>query len=68
MDALLTSASGSPIPGGILKLQRLNGSAWQNVRLDVTGADGAATAAVPPGGGHDVRVVFVPPATQPAGR
>ena len=37
----LTNAAGAPLKGAIVKLQRLN-SGWQNVALDVTGADGEA--------------------------
>jgi ribosomal protein L27 len=68
LDALLTNAAGSPIQGGVLKLQRLNGDAWQNLRLDVTGADGAAALLHSLAAATTLRVVFAPPDTQPAGR
>ena len=67
LDALLTNAAGSPIQGGVLKLQRLNGSAWQNVRLGVTGADGAAVLLYTPGAATTLRVVFAPPADAAGG-
>jgi hypothetical protein len=68
LDALLTNAAGSPIQGGLLKLQRLNGDVWRNVHPDVTGADGAAVLLYCPTEATRLRVVFAPPATQPAGR
>ena len=67
LDALLTNVAGSPIPGGVLKLQRLNGDAWQNVRLGVTGADGAGVLLYVPAAATTLRVVFAPPVSQPAG-
>ena len=68
LDALLTNASGSPIQGGVLKLQRLNGDAWQNAGLGVTKADGAAVLLYSPATATALRVVFAPPDEQPAGR
>jgi hypothetical protein len=68
LGALLTSAAGEPLQGGILKLQRLSGSRWVNAGLDVTGADGAATLLYRPSAATTLRVVFAPPAAQPAGR
>ena len=68
LEALLTSAGGQPLQGAILKLQRVSGGRWVNVRLDVTGADGAATFLYRPSAATTLRVVFSPPATQPSGR
>jgi hypothetical protein len=68
LDALLVNAAGAPLPGGVLKLQRLSGSAWQNASLAVTGADGAATLLYLPETTTTLRLVFTPPAGQPAGR
>jgi hypothetical protein len=68
LGALLTNAAGAPLQGGILKLQRLSDGRWANVRLDVSGADGAATFFYRPSAATELRVVFAPPATQPAGR
>jgi ribosomal protein L27 len=67
LDALLTNAAGSPLQGGVLKLQLLNGDAWENVRLGVTDAGGAAVFLYSPAAATVLRVVFTPPATQPAG-
>ena len=68
LRALLTNATGAPLQGGILKLQRQDDGRWVNVGLDVTGADGAATFFYRPSAATALRVVFTPPATQPAGR
>jgi murein DD-endopeptidase MepM/ murein hydrolase activator NlpD len=68
LAALLVSAAGAPLQGGILKLQRLSDDRWINVGLDVTGADGAATLLYRPSAATALRVVFAPPAAQPAGR
>jgi murein DD-endopeptidase MepM/ murein hydrolase activator NlpD len=67
LDALLTNAAGSPLQGGLLKLQRRDGDAWRNVQLAVTGTDGAAVLLYGPTAATALRVVFAPPATQPAG-
>jgi hypothetical protein len=67
LDALLTNAAGSPVQGGLLKLQLRDGDAWRNVQLDVTGADGAAVLLYSPTAATALRVVFAPPATQPPG-
>jgi murein DD-endopeptidase MepM/ murein hydrolase activator NlpD len=67
LDALLTNAAGAPIQGGVLKLQLLNGESWQNLRLDVTGADGAAALSYCPPATTTLRVVFTPPDEQPVG-
>ena len=54
-----------PLQGAIVKLQRLAFRRWQNAALDVTGADGQADFLYTPTGATSLRVVFVPPATQP---
>jgi murein DD-endopeptidase MepM/ murein hydrolase activator NlpD len=68
LEALLVNAAGEPLQGGILKLQRRNGSRWANVRLGVTDAEGSAVFLYPPPAATALRVVFAPPAEQPAGR
>jgi murein DD-endopeptidase MepM/ murein hydrolase activator NlpD len=65
---LLANASGVPVQGGMLKLQRLSGAAWQNVRLGVTDAAGAAVLAYRPEAATTLRVLFAPPVSQPVGR
>jgi ribosomal protein L27 len=68
LDALLTNAVGEPLQGGILKLQRLKGERWVNVRLGVTDAGGAATFLYRPSATTLLRAVFSAPAEQPADR
>ncbi len=64
----LTNSTGAPLQGGILKLQRLSGGRWKNVRLDVTGADGEATFLYAPSAATVLRVTFAPPTGQPEAR
>ena len=66
--ASLTNRSGAPLQGGILKFQRVRAGRWENVRLDVTGADGEATFLYTPSAATALRVTFAPPADQPAAR
>ena len=66
LTASLTNAAGAPLQGAIVKLQRLK-SGWQNVGLDVTGADGEAVFLYTPASATSLRVVFAPPAEQPDG-
>jgi hypothetical protein len=68
LTATLTNTGGAPVQGGILKLQRSSSKRWQNVRLAVTDAQGAATLLYRPSGRISLRVVFAPPATQPPAR
>ena len=51
LTAALTNAAGAPLQGAIVKLQRLE-SGWQDVGLDVTGADGEAVFTVHAGERH----------------
>ena len=58
LDALLTNAAGSPIQGGVLKLQLRNGDAWRNVGLGVTDASGAAVFTYSLGAATTLRAVL----------
>ena len=68
LGATLANAAGDPLPGAVVKLQRLNADRWKNVALDVTGKDGEADFLYTPAAATSLRVVFAPPVTQPEGR
>jgi len=66
--ASLTNAAGKALQGGIIKLQRLNGARWENVRLNVVDAHGEVTFLYTPSAATALRVTFAPPSDQPAAR
>ena len=68
LTASLENAAGDALQGAIVKLQRLSTGRWKNVSADVTGADGQADFLYTPAGATSLRVVFIPPATQPEAR
>jgi ribosomal protein L27 len=68
LQALLANSAGGPLQGAVLKLQSVKSGRWVTTGLDVTGADGATTFFCRPAEATRLRVVFVPPATQPSGR
>ena len=68
LTASLTNAAGDPLRGAIVRLQRLDTGRWKNVALDVTGTDGGADFLYTPAGATSLRMVFIPPATQPEAR
>jgi murein DD-endopeptidase MepM/ murein hydrolase activator NlpD len=67
LTATVTNAAGSPLQGAIVRLQLLE-SAWENVGLAVTDADGEAVFIYAPLVATSLRVVFAPPPARPDGR
>jgi hypothetical protein len=65
LAASLTNAVGDPLQGAIIKLQRLRAGRWENAARGVTGTGGQADFLYTPEAVTSLRMVFVPPATQP---
>ncbi|HZL65510.1 MAG TPA: peptidoglycan DD-metalloendopeptidase family protein [Thermoleophilia bacterium] len=67
LTAMLTNASGQPVAGARVTLQRRAGGSWTPAGAGLTGADGIATLAFRPALWTVARAAFSPPAVQPAG-
>jgi len=66
LRAVLTNAKGAALRGAIVRLERLRGDSWLEVRLGVADGEGRASWAYRPYRRTTLRVTFTPPSTQPA--
>jgi murein DD-endopeptidase MepM/ murein hydrolase activator NlpD len=64
LTATLTSAAGAPLRGALVRLDRLNGERWVEVRVGVTDALGSAALDFVPARRTTVRATFLPPDDQ----
>ncbi len=66
LTAVLTNATGAALRGAIVRLERLRGDSWLEVRLGVSDGEGRISFTYRPARRTTLRVTFTPPATQPA--
>ena len=68
LAATLTSSSGAPLLGAIVRLDLLDGGKWRQLRLGVTDGPGSALFDVAAESRTTLRATFTPPAGQAADR